>query len=171
MIVVTWPVQICWHHGMKQHAVLSSIVLAHFQPGDLCNRISLVRGFQRSSQKARFTHWLWRHPGINASTSQEQKPRCATTKSRTDAIGGHAKIVVNKVGGIGVVGINPPDTCRRKNHDLGLVNLKKLSRGSLVTKIQLRPILANKPCLLTIFFASQKLVGFNEWFKVIQRFP
>ena len=51
MVVVTDPVQIGRHHRTVVGPVLNVVGLAHLDPGDLRDRVGLVRGLERASIK------------------------------------------------------------------------------------------------------------------------
>src|SRR5690625_5247972 len=58
MVIVARSVEICWHSGVKKHAMLLSVILAKFEAGDLGDCVSLVCRFERAFQQARFGHRL-----------------------------------------------------------------------------------------------------------------
>ena len=55
---------------------------------------------------------------------------------RMDGIGSHHQILIDKLGRIGIVGVDTTDFCGGKDHDFRGMVAKELVCRSLVTKVQ-----------------------------------
>src|SRR5579864_1773347 len=70
--VVTWTVQVGWHHADEVASILPTIGLRSFDSRDLSHRIPLVRGFEFARQKSIFAKGLGRILRVNARAAKDQ---------------------------------------------------------------------------------------------------
>ena len=71
--VVVGAVEVGRHHGYVVGAVLEVVTFAHFQAGNLCNRVFLVGVLQRGGQKAVFLHRLRGVLRVDAGGAEEEE--------------------------------------------------------------------------------------------------
>jgi len=109
MEIIARSVEIRRHRRVEQHAVLLTVELAHFQPGNFGQRVGFVGRFERARQQAIFLQRLGRHRRVDASTAQEQEPFDIMLVSGVDGMRGHSQVIVNKFCGFmsGSHGCNP----------------------------------------------------------------
>jgi hypothetical protein len=75
MEVVPRPIEVGGHHAAIVGAILPVVALAQLDPGDLGDRIGLVRGFENAGQQRILAHGLGHCARIDARGAQKQQLR------------------------------------------------------------------------------------------------
>ena len=101
--VIAGTVKICWHRGKISRPILAIIGPAHLYARNLCYGIGPVRRLQRTRQQILFLHGLWAGLRIDAARTKKQETLDARGVGGFNNVRLYAKILTNKVGGIGVV--------------------------------------------------------------------
>ena len=138
MVIVSRAKQIRGHRRMVKHAVLATIILTQFQAGNLSNRIRFIRLFQRGCQQTVFRNRLRRESRIDACTAKKQKSLSSCLPRGMDGIRSHRKVLIEELGGISTVGMNPAYLCRRKHNNIRPSGGKPLMDRRLASQIQFR---------------------------------
>src|SRR5262249_21813400 len=73
MIVIVWPVKICWHDRDEVIAKLSSIGLTQLDRRDLGDRVRFIGRLQRASEKHVFSHRLFCTFRIDTGGSEREQ--------------------------------------------------------------------------------------------------
>lgn len=104
VVVVARPVQIGRHHRQVLRAVLAVVAPAHFDAGDLGERVGAVGGLQRAGEQAVFAHRLRRQLGVDAAGAEEHEPRNAVLPRAVDHVGLDREVVADEFGRVAVIG-------------------------------------------------------------------
>ena len=137
IIIVIRPIQVRRHTADKVISILPLKELAHLKPGNLCDRIRLVRLLKRSCQKRILRDWLGRHLGINAGAPEKKQLFHPKIMTAFDHITLNLHILVGKFCRRRIVGIDAADLCRRKHHYIRPLLCKKISHCLLACKVEL----------------------------------
>lgn len=121
VVVVARSVQIGRHHCQILRAVLAVVAPAHFDAGDLGQRVRAVGRLQRARQQAVLAHRLRRHLRVNAARPEEHQPRHAMLPRAVDNIGLDHQVVADELRRVAVVGDDAADLGSGEEHILGLV--------------------------------------------------
>lgn len=121
VVVVAGAVQIGRHHRQVLRAVLAVVAPAHFDAGDLRQRIGPVGRLQRAGEQAVFAHRLRRHLRVDATGSEEHKACDAVLPRAVDHVGLDRQIVADELGRVAVVGDDAAHLGRSQEHVLRLV--------------------------------------------------
>lgn len=116
VVVVAGAVQIGRHHREVLRAVLAVVAPAHFDAGNLGERVGPVGRLQRASEQAVFTHWLRRHLGVDAARAEEHEARDTVLPGTVDHVGLDRQVVANELGRIAVVGDDAAHLGRGQEH-------------------------------------------------------
>lgn len=104
VVVVARAVQIGRHHRQVLGVVLAVVAPAHFDAGDLGERVGPIGGLQRAGEQAVFAHRLRRHLGVDAARTEEHEARHAVLPRAVDHVGLDRQIVADELGRVAVVG-------------------------------------------------------------------
>lgn len=104
VIVVARPVKIGRHHRQVLGAVLAVVAPAHFDAGDLGERVGPVGGLQRAGEQAVFAHRLRRHLRVDATGSEEHEACDAVLPRAMDHVGLDGQVVADELRRVAVVG-------------------------------------------------------------------
>ena len=136
IIVVAGTVQVGRHRGEVACAVLPVVRPAHFDAGNLGQRIGAIRCLQRAGQQVLFAYRLRTITRVNARRSEKQQPLYAGTPRLMDNIGLNRKIDFNELGRVRVVGNDTADFPRGEEYTIRALVGKKLTRCMLVGQIE-----------------------------------
>lgn len=131
--VVVGAIEIGGHHGDEPGAVLPVVSLAHLDSRDLGNGVGLIRGFEKAGEQMFLFHGLGCVFRIDARGAEKQKAVHLVFPGGMDDVALNDQVVVDELGRIAVVGMNPAhfgggekDVFRlagfEKPADLGLVS-------------------------------------------------
>jgi hypothetical protein len=138
VIVVARAVQIGRHRRQILRAVLAVVAPAHFDPGDLGQRVRAVGRLQGPGQQAVFAHRLRRELGIDAARTEEHEARDAVTPGRMDHVGLDDQVVADEFGRIAVVGDDAAHLRRSEEHVLRFFGGEEGVGGCRVGQIEFR---------------------------------
>lgn len=116
VVVVARAVQIGRHHRQILRAVLAVVAPAHFDAGDLGERIGPVGGLQRTGQQAVFAHRLRRHLRVDAAGTEEHEAGHAVLPRAVDHVGLDRQVVADELGRVAVVGDDAAHLGRSQEH-------------------------------------------------------
>ena len=137
VVVVAGPVEVRGHGRKETGAVLAVVAPAHFDAGDLGQRVGPVGGLQRPSEEVFFLHRLRRELGIDAARAEEQQPLHAMLPGRVDHVGLDGEVVAYELGRIGVVGDDATHLGRGEKDVVRLFLREEGFGGSGVGEVQL----------------------------------
>ncbi len=120
MVVVAGAVEIGWHGGVVEQAVLGAVVLAHFETGDLGDGVGFIGDFERRGQEAVFRHGLGSHFWIDAGGAEEENAGNSSAAGALDEVCGDGEVFVDEVCGIGRVRMDAAHLCRCDDDRVGL---------------------------------------------------
>ena len=89
--------------------MLTCVRLAHFDAGDLRDRVPLIGWLERTGQQRRLVQRLRREARIDAARAEEAKLARAVAVGGVDQIRLDLEVVANEVGRVRVVGGNAAD--------------------------------------------------------------
>ena len=104
VVVVARAVQIGRHDRQILRSVLAVVAPAHFDAGNLRERVGPVGGLQRAGEQAVFAHRLRRHLGVDAARAEEHEARHAVLPGAVDHVGLDRQVVADELGRVAVVG-------------------------------------------------------------------
>ena len=116
VIIIIGPVKISGHHRDVVCTVLAVQVGAVFQPGNLSQRVSLVRFLQGRRQEAVLLHGLRGEARVNAGGAQKFQLPAAVFPGSVDHIHFQNHIVVHEIRREFAVGSNAPHLRRRQKN-------------------------------------------------------
>lgn len=132
VVVVARSVQIGRHHSQILRAVLAVVAPAHFDAGDLGQRVRAVGRLQRAGQQAVLAHRLRRHLRVDAARPEEHQPRHTVLPRAVDHIGLDHQVVADELRRVAVVGDDAADLGSGEEHILRLVFGKEgVGRGGV----------------------------------------
>lgn len=138
MIIIAWAVQIGGHGADRIKAILLAVCLAHLDSRDFRQGVCVVGGFQRSGEQASFLDRLGAHLGVEARRSEKQQLPAVIAAGAVNDVILYLQVLVDKLCGIGGIGMDAAHLGGSKNHNSGPVLRKKVSYGGLIAQIQLR---------------------------------
>ena len=116
--------------------MLAVIAFAQLDSGNFRNCVRFIGWFQEAVHQIFLTQRLRRRARINAGRSEKQQFADTTAPCLVHHVGLHHQIVKNKVGRIGIVGVNAADFCGGKINDVNFFVLEKRTHLCLVSKFQ-----------------------------------
>ena len=137
--VVARAVEVRRHHRAVIGAVLAVVAFAELDAGDLGHRVGLVRGLERAGQQRRLGHRLRRGAGIDAGGTQLQKPPHPGREGLMDDIALDHQVLIDEIGGIAVVGMDPADLRGGKDHHVRAHLLHEAAHRPLVGEVERVP--------------------------------
>ena len=115
--IITGTIEVRRHRRNEVAAVLAPVGLAKLDAGDLGDRIGLVGGLERRSQQRILGNRLRRFARIDARGAEEHELLNLSAVRRVNDVGFDEQVVVEKIGGKGIVGIHAPNAPRREEDD------------------------------------------------------
>ena len=137
IIVVMRSVQVCRHTADKVVSILSLVKFAHLQPGDLGDRIGLVRHLERAGKQRVLRDRLRRHLGVDTGASQKQQLFHLKIMAALDDITLDLHIFIGKFRRRRIVGVDASHFCSSQNDHIRSFLLKEGSHRLLICQIQL----------------------------------
>jgi len=135
--IIVGAVEIGGHDSAIISAVLTVIGFAQFDAGDFSDGVGFVGGFEGAGKQGVFCHGLFCQFRVNTGGPEEKQLVDIRLMGPMDDIAFHHQVLVNKLGGEGVVGVYAADF---GGGEIDLVKFcagKKGIDGLLVQQIQL----------------------------------
>jgi hypothetical protein len=136
VVVVAITIEIRGHHADEIASILVVIRLAEFQPGYLGDGIRFVGRFERTREQILLLEGLRGQFRIDAGRPEEQQFFHAMLVGRMHGMGGDGKIVIQKLGPEGVVGVNAAHFGSSKDHVVGFFFREKGVDSGLIPQVQ-----------------------------------
>jgi hypothetical protein len=136
IVIIPGAVEVGGHEADVVTAVLMTVGVAEFDARDFGQSIGLVRRLQGTGQQSLFDDRLRGHFGVNTGRTQKQKLGHSVAVRGLDQVGLDHEVIVEKLGAVGVVGVDTPHLCRSDHHIIGTMPLKVSLDGCLVARIQ-----------------------------------
>ena len=121
---------------MEEDAVLLAVVLAELQAGDLGDGVGLVGRLKRGGEQAFLRHRLGGLAGIDAGAAKEEESLHTLLPSGMDRVVGDRQVLVEELGGVGVVGVDSSDACGGDDDDIRLLFLVKLADSHGIAQVE-----------------------------------
>ena len=116
--------------------MLTSVEFAELQPGDLGDGVGFVGRLERAREERLFLDRLRGELGINAGAAQKEDPFHPRLIGRLYEIRGDHEVVVEEVGGPGVVGVDTADFGGGDDDGLGPPRGHEIDGGPLVAQVE-----------------------------------
>ncbi len=140
VVVVTRPVKIGGHDAAVidtvAFTVLAVVAFAELDPGDFGNGVGFVGAFQRAGEQGILAHGLRRQFGVDAAGAEKQQLFYAVAKGSIDDVGFNHQIVVNELGGVGVVGVYSAHLGSGQVDLIRFLGMEKSADGLLVREVE-----------------------------------
>ncbi|MDT4839327.1 hypothetical protein FQZ97_731150 [compost metagenome] len=140
VVVVARAIEVGGHDAAVVHAVagakLAVVAFAELDAGDLGHGVGLVGGFERAGEQRALIHGLRGEPGVDAAGAEEEQLLHAVPKGGVDHVGFHHQVLVDEVGGVGVVGVDAADLGRGQIHLLRFDLREEGAHGGLVGQVE-----------------------------------
>jgi hypothetical protein len=120
-------------------AVLAVIAFAQLDAGDLGNRVRLIGRLQRAGQERILAHRLRGHARVDAARAEEQQFLHAVVERRIDDVRLHHQVLVDEIGRIRIVGVDPPDLGGSQVDHLRLFGREERPYSALVGQVEFGP--------------------------------
>ena len=137
IVIIIGPVQICRHTTDKVISILTFIIFAHFQPGDLSDRIAFIGALERPGEQCIFRYRLWCQLRINTRTAEKQQFLHMMIVTAFDNIALYLHIFIGKICRRRIIGIDTSHFCSRQYHHVRFLFFKKVSDLCLLCQFQL----------------------------------
>ena len=135
--VVVRPVQIRRHRRDPGQAVLASHCLDLHDPGDLRDRVGVVRRLELTGQQTRLADRLLGVLRVDARRPEEQQPRRADLERRVHQVDLDAEVVAEELGRVVPVRQDAADPGRGVDHHGRPVLGQERERGRPIPQVQL----------------------------------
>ena len=136
--VVARAIKVRRHDRAVVAPVLPVVALAQLDARDLGDGVGLVGGLERARQQRVLGHRLGGELGVDAGRAEEQEPLHPRQVGGVDHVRLDHQVLVEELGGIGVVGVDAPHLRRGQDHHVGLRLGEEGAHRALVGQVQLR---------------------------------
>ena len=137
VVVVVGAVEVGRHHGDEVAAVLVAVGFAHLHARDFGNGVRLVGRLQRAGHDVLFPDGLRGQLGVDARRAQVQQLAHPVPVALVEHVALNHEVVVEKIGPVGIVGVNAAHFGGRQQHVVRLLVGKKPRHRGLVAQVQL----------------------------------
>ena len=136
VIIIVRAVKIAGHDRNKIRAVLPIEIFAVLEPGNFCQRVSLVGLFKRGSQKRVLFNGLRRKFRINARRAREEQFFAIALPRGVNRVHFNQHVVVHCIRRPISVGDNAADLCRCQKNVFGLFRREEFFNVSLPRQVK-----------------------------------
>ena len=136
VVVVVGPVKIGGHDADVLPLVLVVVGIAQLDTSDFRNGVGLVGGLKLTREQGCFLEGLWRQLGVNATGAQEHEALYTRDVGRVDEVGLNHQVLVEKIGPVGVVGLDAPHFGCGNEGVAGLLGLHEGLNRALVEQVE-----------------------------------
>ncbi len=135
--VVMRSVQVGWHGAPEIAPVLAVVALAQGDAGNLGQGVGRVGGLERPGEQRGLANGLRRELRIDAARAEEQQALHARAPGLVDDVGRDHQVLLDELGGIGVVGVDAADSGGCQVDRVDVLGGKERAHLLLVGEIEL----------------------------------